>query len=127
MPMRHPTLRLSEKGRNTMAVEDAIIVHKNEVVFCDKSDKERYKHYRLTPDNLVKIVFDYATYKRFFGLKKELEERIIFYVNDPDIPEELIVCEHKEENFRRFRGGLRTFVDDNKVKLEIYDVEGKLQ
>ena len=110
-----------------MAVEDAIIVHKNEVVYCDKTDKERYCHYRLTPENITKIVFDYAIYKRFFGLKKELEERIIFYVNDPDIPEELIICEHKEENFRRFRGGLRTFIDDNKVKLEIYDVEGKLQ
>lgn len=107
--------------------EDAIIVHKNEVVFCDKSDKSRHKHYRLTPDNIEKIVFDYAIFKSFFGLKKQLEERIIFYVNDPDIPSELIVCEHNEPNFRRYRGGLRSFVDDNKVKLEILDVEGKLQ
>ena len=58
-----------------MAVEDAIIVHKNEVVFCDKSDKQYHRHYRLTPDNITKIVFDYAIYKRFFGLKKELEEK----------------------------------------------------
>ena len=108
-----------------MAVEDAIIVHKNEVVFCDKkTDKSRFKHYRLTPDNIEKIVFDYAVYKRFFGLKKELEERIVFYINDPDIPSELVVCEHEEENFRRFRGGLRTFVDDNKVNLEIKNAEG---
>ena len=111
-----------------MAVEDAIQVHKNEVVFCDKkTDKTRSKHYRLTPENIEKIVFDYAIYKSLFGLKKALEERIIFYVNDPDIPAELIVCEHEEENFRRFRGGIRSFVDDNKVKLEIYNAEGKLQ
>ena len=110
-----------------MAIEDAIIVHKNEVVFCDKSDKTRFKHYRLTPANLTKIVFDYSIHKTFFGLKKELEERIIFFVNDGDIPEELIVCEHNEPNFRRFRGGLRTFIDDNKVALEIYDVNGNLQ
>ena len=58
---------------------------------------------------------------------KELEERIIFYVKDEDIPEELIVCEHNEPNFRRFRGGLRTFVDDNKVALEILDVNGNPQ
>lgn len=110
-----------------MAFEDAIIVHKNEVVFCDKSDKSRFKHYRLTPANIVKIKFDYSIYKTFFGLKKELEERIVFYVNDADIPEELIVCEHEEPNFRRFRGGLRTFVDDNKVALEILDVNGNPQ
>ena len=61
------------------------------------------------------------------ALKKELEERIIFYVKDEDIPEELIVCEHNEPNFRRFRGGLRTFVDDNKVALEILDVNGNPQ
>ncbi len=104
----------------TMAVEDAILVHKNEVVFCDKkTDKSRHKHYRLTPQNIVKVVYDYAYYKRFFGLKKELEERIVFVINDPDIPSELVVCEHDEENFRRFRGGLRTFIDDNKVALEI--------
>lgn len=103
-----------------MAVEDAIIVHKNEIVFCDKkTDKNRYKHYRLTPENITKIVFDYAYRKKFFGLKKELEERIIFEINDPDIPSELVIWEHEEENFRRFRGGLRTFVDDNKVALEI--------
>ena len=107
--------------------EDAIMVHKNEVVFCDKSDKSRHKHYRLTPDNIEKIVFDYAVYKRLFGLKKEMEERIIFVVNDPDIPSELVVCEHEEENFRRFRGGLRTFVDDNGVKLEMKNIDGQIQ
>lgn len=110
-----------------MAVEDAIIVHKNEVVFCDKSDKNHHRHYRLTPEKIEKIVFDYNLRKTFFGLKKELEERIIFYINDPDIPSELIVCEHEEENFRRYRGGLRTFIDDNKVALEIKDVEGNVQ
>ncbi len=113
-----------ERMVSVMAVEDAIMVHKNEIVFCDKkTDKNRFKHYRLTPANLTKIVFDYAYHKTFFGLKKELEERIIFYVNDPDIPSELIVCEHEEENFRRFRGGLRSFVDDNKVELEIKSAE----
>lgn len=112
-----------------MAVaEDALIVHKNEVVYCDKkTDKKYHKHYRLTPENIAKVVFDYAVYKSFFGLKKELEERIVFYTKDPEIPEEIIICEHDEPNFRRFRGGLRTFVDANKVPLEIKDVEGKLQ
>jgi len=105
-------------------LEDAISVHKTEIVFFDKFEE---RHYRLNPENITKIVFDYAIFKRFFGLKKELEERIIFYVSDPDIPEELVVCEHEEPNFRRFRGGLRTFVDDNKVALEIYDVDGNLQ
>ena len=90
-----------------MAVEDAIIVHKNEIVFCDKkTDKNRFRHYRLTPENITKIVFDYAYRKKFFGLKKEL-----------------VVWEHEEENFCRFRGGLRSFVDDNKVPLEIKSAE----
>ena len=110
-----------------MSNEDAIMVHKNEIVFCDKSDKNRVKHYRLNAGNLEKIVFDYATYKRLFGLKKELEERIVFHVNDPDIPAELIVSEHEEPNFRRFRGGLRTFVDDNKIKLELKNADGEVQ
>lgn len=110
-------------------VEDALIVHKNEVVYCDKvTDKKNHKHYRLTPENIAKVVFDYSIYKSFFGLKKELEERIVFYTKEGfDLPEEIIVCEHNEPNFRRFRGGLRTFVDANKVPLEIKDVEGKLQ
>ncbi len=108
--------------------EDAIIVHKNEIVFCDKTtDKSRPKHYRLNPGNIVKIVYDYTVYKTFFGLKKELEERVVFFVNDPEIPEQLIALEHNEPNFRRYRGGIRSFVDDNKVPLEIYDSEGKLQ
>ena len=63
----------------------------------------------------------------FFGLRKELEERVVFKVKDDDIPEELIVLEHNEPNFRRYRGGIRSFVDDNKVALEIYDAEGKRQ
>ena len=67
-------------------IEDAIIVHKTEVVFYDK-DEER--HYRLNAKNIVKVVYDYAIYKTFFGLKMELEERIVFTINDPDIPEEL--------------------------------------
>lgn len=110
-----------------MAIEDAIIVHKTEIVFCDKSDKSREKHYRITPEDIVKIRFDYCIHKTFFGLKKELEERLVIYTNNPDMPEELEVLEHNEPNFRRFRGGLRSFIDDNKVALEIYDVEGKLQ
>ena len=58
-----------------LATEDAIIVHKTEVVFCDKkTDKNRFKHYRLNAGNIEKVVYDYAYYKRFFGLKKELEE-----------------------------------------------------
>ncbi len=105
-------------------IEDAIMVHKTEVVFFDKSEN---KHYRLNAQNIKKVVYDYAIYKTFFGLKKELEERIVFYVDDPDIPEELIVCEHNEPNFRRYRGGLRTFVDENKVAIEIKDVEGNIQ
>lgn len=105
-------------------VEDAVTVHKTEIVFFDKFEQ---RHYRLNTENITKIVFDYQVRKVLFGLKKELVERIIFYVKDPDIPEELVVWEHLEENFRRFRGGLRTFVDDNKINLEIYDAEGKLQ
>ncbi len=105
-------------------IEDAIMVHKTEVVFYDKAEN---RHYRLTPANIEKVVFDYAIYKTFFGLKKELEERIIFYIKDEDIPSELIVCEHNEPNFRRFRGGLRTFVDDNKVCIEIKDAEGNIK
>ncbi len=112
-------LRATEEKGPAMA-EDAIIVHKTEIVFCDKkTDKSRFKHYRLTPENITKITFDYAIRKSFFGLKKELVERIIFEINDPDIPSELVVWEHEEENFRRYRGGLRTFVDDNKVPIEI--------
>ena len=111
-----------------MAGEDAIQVHKTEIVFCDKiTDKSRPKHYRLNVENLEKVVFDYAEHKYFLGLRKEIEERIVFFTKDPDIPGQLIVCEHQEENFRRFRGGVHTFTDENKIKLEIYDIEGKLQ
>ena len=105
-------------------IEDAIIVHKTEVVFYDK-DEER--HYRLNAKNIVKVVYDYAIYKTFFGLKKELADRVVFTLTDPDSPEELIVCEHNEPNVRRFRGGLRTFVEENKIAIEIKDVEGNIQ
>lgn len=108
-----------ERKVSIMAVEDAIIVHKNEIVFCDKkTDKNRFRHYRLTPENITKIVFDYAYRKKFFGLKKELEERIIFEINDPDIPSELVVWEHEEENFCRFRGGLRSLSMTTRFRLK---------
>ncbi|MBP5256178.1 MAG: hypothetical protein IJU75_04110 [Clostridia bacterium] len=113
---------------NKAGVEDAVMVHKTEIVFCDKTtDKSRFKHYRLNAGNIEKIIFDYVERKTFFGLRKELEERVIFKVKDEDIPEELVVLEHNEPNFRRYRGGIRSFVDDNKVALEIYDAEGKRQ
>ena len=113
---------------NKAGVEDAVMVHKTEIVFCDKTtDKSRFKHYRLNAGNIEKIIFDYVERKTFFGLRKELEERVIFKVKDEDIPEELVVLEHNEPNFRRYRGGIRSFVDDNKVALEIYDAEGNRQ
>ena len=105
-------------------VEDAIKVHKTEVVFYDRFED---RHYRLNSKNIKKVIYDYALRKLFFGLKTEIVERIVFYVEDPDIPEELIVYEHEEPNFRRFRGGLRTFIDDNKIAIEIKDVEGNIQ
>ena len=46
-------------------IEDAIIVHKTEVVFYDKYED---RHYRLNAKNIVKVVYDYAIYKSFFGL-----------------------------------------------------------
>ena len=104
-------------------VEDAITVHKTEVVFYDRFDD---RHYRLNAKNIKKVIYDYALFKTFFGLKKEIEEIIIFHIEDPDIPAELLVCEHEEPNFRRFRGGLRTFVEDNKIAIEIKDVEGNI-
>lgn len=108
--------------------EDAIQVHKTEVVFCDNvTDKSRPKHYRLNKENIVGIKFDYFVHKSLFGLKKELIERIVFNVKDEDIPEELIVTELDDPNFRRFRGGLRSFVDDNSIPIEIYNADGTLQ
>ncbi|MBO5041250.1 MAG: hypothetical protein J6D09_09175 [Clostridia bacterium] len=104
-------------------VEDALIVHKTEVVFYDKFEE---RHYRLNANNIKKVIYDYAILKTFFGLKKELVERIVFTVDDPDIPEELVVYEFEEPNFRRFRGGLRTFLEDNKIAVEIKDVEGNI-
>lgn len=108
-------------------IEDAIKVYKNEVVFYDKSEKGNEKHYRLTPDKIVHVYFDYAERKVFFGLKTELVERIAFTINDPDIPKELEVYEHREPNFHRFRGGLRTFIDENKIPLDIIDINGNPQ
>ena len=51
------------KGKTGMAnkagVEDAVMVHKTEIVFCDKTtDKSRFKHYRLNAGNIEKIIFD---------------------------------------------------------------------
>lgn len=107
------------KGR-----EDAINVHKTEVVFYDTVNE---CHYRLNSSNMTKVVFDYVVVKSLFGLKKELAERIVIFTNDPDIPSELILCEIDEPNFHRYRGGFRTFLDDNRVNLEIYDVNGNIQ
>ena len=104
--------------------EDAITVHKTEIVFFDQFEN---KHYRLSPEKIDKIVFRFYERKYFFGLKKELVETICFHVSDPDIPEELMVWEHLEENFLRFRGGLRTFAEENKITLEIFDEEGNPQ
>ena len=104
-------------------IEDAITVHKTEVVFYDKYEE---RHYRLNAKNIVKIVYDYVIYKSFFGLKKEVVERILFTINDPDVPAELYVCEHEDPNFRRFRGGLRTYAEENKIAIEIKDIEGNI-
>ena len=106
------------------AIEDAINVHKTEVVFYDKVNE---CHYRLNSSNMKKVIFDYVLIKKLFGLKKEYAERIIINTSDPDIPEDLIVCEIHESNFHRFRGGFRTFVDENRIPLEIYDINGQLQ
>ncbi len=104
--------------------EDAIRVHKTETVFFDTVNN---CHYRLNSSNIVKVCFDYIEVKTLFGLKKELVERIYIFTNDPDIPEELVLCEHNEPNFRRYRGGFRSFLEDNRIPLEIYDVNGEIK
>ncbi|MDD6799151.1 MAG: hypothetical protein PUE85_01825 [Firmicutes bacterium] len=96
--------------------EDTLMIHKNEIVFFDEAEK---RHYRLTLDNLKKIVFDNMEVKKFFGLKKYTIEVIRFYVKDDDIPEVLEIREDMDPNFRRFLGGLRSFAEDNKIELEI--------
>jgi hypothetical protein len=97
-------------------MEETLVVHKNEIIFFDE---ENNCHYRLNPGNIKKITYDHMTLKKFFGLKKELIEIIVFDIEDEDIPEQLIVYEHLAPGFRRYLGSLRSFVDDNKVDLEI--------
>ncbi len=99
-------------------MEEILAVHKNEIVFFDE---ENNCHYRLNVENIKKITFDHTVIKKFFGLKKELIEIIVFDIVDPEgeIPEQLIVYEHLAPGFRRYMGSIRSFVDDNKVDLEI--------
>ena len=96
--------------------EDTLMIHKNEIVFYDQVED---KHYRLNPDNIVKITFDYAELKKFFGLRKEIVEFIKFDIKDDYIPEVLILREDYEPNFRRFLGGLRSWAEDNKLEIEV--------
>ena len=97
-------------------MEDAIMVHKNELVYYDRKGTVN-KHMRYNAENIKGILFEYRELKRWFGLRKELVEVIVITVDDRDTPIE--IWEHKEENFRRYMGRLRTFVDENKVPLEI--------
>jgi hypothetical protein len=104
-------------------MEEILAIHKNEIVFYDE---ENNCHYRMSAHNIKKITFDHTILKRFFGLKKELIEIIIFDIEDEndEIPEQLIVYEHLAPGFRRYLGALRTFVEDNKVDLEIKRLDG---
>lgn len=97
-------------------MEEILSVHKNEIIYYDEENK---RHYRLNPSNIKKITYDHTTIKKFFGLKKELIEIIVFDIEDEDIPEQLIVYEHLAPGFHRYMGSIRSFVDDNKVNLEI--------
>ena len=97
-------------------MEEILVVHKNEIIYYDE---ENGCHYRLNPSNIKKITYDHTILKRFFGLKKDLIEIIVFDIEDEDIPEQLIVYEHLAPSFRRYMGSVRTFVDDNKVPIEI--------
>lgn len=97
-------------------MEEILVVHKNEIIYYDE---ENQCHYRLNPSNIKKITYDHTTIKKFFGLKKELIEIIVFDIEDEEIPEQLIVYEHLASGFRRYMGSIRSFVDDNKVNLEI--------
>lgn len=99
-------------------MEESLVVHKNEIIYYDKENK---CHYRLNVGNIKKITYDHMTRKRFFGLKKELIEIIVFDIEDADqeIPEQLVLYEDEEPGFRRYMGSIRSFVDDNKCPLEI--------
>ena len=97
-------------------MEEILVVHKNEIIYYDE---ENNCHYRLNPTNIKKITYDHTVLKRFFGLKKELIEIIVFDIEDEEIPEQLIVYEHLAPGFRRYMGSIRSFVDDNKVDLEL--------
>lgn len=97
-------------------MEEILVIHKNEIIFYDEVNK---CHYRLNANNIKKITYDHKTVKKLFGLKKVLVEFIKFDVEDEDIPAELYVNEDEAPNFRRYMGGVRSFVDDNKVPLEI--------
>ena len=107
--------------------EDAIRITKEEIIFCDKSNKSNIVHYRIKTVLIRSIVFDYLHYERFFGLVKEIEEAIIIYIkqNDQGIPEKLIVREHNEPRFRYYKGTLRSYIDDNKIPLEIVELESE--
>lgn len=96
--------------------EDTLMIHKNEIVFYDQIEN---RHYRLNPDNIVKITFDYVEMKKFFGLKKDIIEFIKFDINDKEIPEVLILREDYEPSFRRYLGGLRSWAEDNKLEVEV--------
>ena len=98
-------------------IEDTLMIHKNEMVYYDTAEN---KHYRLNSGNIVKITFDYMEVKKFFGLKKVVMEFIKFDVKDDEIPtSEIIIREDEEPSFHRYLGGIRSFVDDNKIDLEI--------
>ena len=107
--------------------EDAIRITKEEIIFCDKSDKNNICHYRIKTGLIRSIVFDYLNNKRFFGLFTEIEEAIIIYIkqNDQGIPEKLVVREHNEPRFRYYKGTLRSYIDDNKIPLEIVELEAE--
>ena len=104
--------------------EDAIRITKEEIIFCNKADKNNICHYRIKTEMISQIVFDYLYYEHLFGLIKEIEEAIIIYVkpNDEDIPEKLVVREHNEPRFRNYKGSLRSYIDDNKIPLEIVEL-----
>ena len=105
--------------------EDAVRITKEEIIFCDKSDRKNTVHYRIKTGLIRNIVFDYLHHEKFFGLINEIEEAIIFYLkeNDQGIPEKLIIREHNEPRFRYYKGTLRSFIDDNKLPLEIVELE----
>lgn len=105
--------------------EDAIRITKEEIIFCDKSNKNNICHYRIKTEMIEQIVFDYLYYEHLFGIIKELEEAIIIYIkpNEDDIPEKLVVREHNEPRFRNYKGTLRSYIDENKIPLEIVELK----